>query len=283
MLIKKLLLLSARNSTQAHVSLLKELHCRHLFTGDDMPQVISSIRRQTEIQQTAVPAQEEWLNDEPSEPYLYEKTFKEASYEPFVIVHTSGSTGLPKPIVVPHGAIAASDAYNTSLGPSPPSNLEPFRNKRCLLVMPLFHLGGLDSALAKPCYYGQIPVFPPFHIPINTDLVAFMHTLAYVQCSVLPPSIIEDLAKSRSTLEGMKRLTAIGYGGAPLSKQVGEMIRSYVPLISLLGSTETYCLPTEIVDQEHWDYMRFRHETGAHFVPDSDGLWELQVIRASEY
>ena len=44
--------------------------------------------------------------------YPYDKTFAEARQEPFVILHTSGSTGLPKPIRVPNGSLATVDAQH---------------------------------------------------------------------------------------------------------------------------------------------------------------------------
>ena len=43
-------------------------------------------------------------------PYLYEKTFEEAAHDPIVIVHTSGTTGMPKPILWTHAIYATIDA-----------------------------------------------------------------------------------------------------------------------------------------------------------------------------
>lgn len=38
----------------------------------------------------------QWLNCGDAAIYLYEKTFEEARYEPFAVVHSSGSTGMPR-------------------------------------------------------------------------------------------------------------------------------------------------------------------------------------------
>lgn len=43
-------------------------------------------------------------------PFLYIKTFEEAKNEPFCYLHTSGSTGVPKPIPWSHGLIGTMDA-----------------------------------------------------------------------------------------------------------------------------------------------------------------------------
>ena len=42
--------------------------------------------------------------------YTYSKTIDEARYSPFVILDTSGSTGLPQPISVNHGTLTGFDA-----------------------------------------------------------------------------------------------------------------------------------------------------------------------------
>ena len=57
-----------------------------------------------------LPVLEELFNVEETEPYPYNKTWEEAEHDPFCLLHTSGSTGLPKPIVWSHGLIGTMDA-----------------------------------------------------------------------------------------------------------------------------------------------------------------------------
>ena len=57
-----------------------------------------------------LPLLDELLNSEPVEPFPYTKTFEEAINDPFCFLHTSGSTGLPKPIPWSHGLIGTMDA-----------------------------------------------------------------------------------------------------------------------------------------------------------------------------
>jgi acyl-coenzyme A synthetase/AMP-(fatty) acid ligase len=45
-----------------------------------------------------VPSIHDLLNGKTS-PYPFTKTFEEAKHEPFLVLHTSGSTGMPKPIL----------------------------------------------------------------------------------------------------------------------------------------------------------------------------------------
>ena len=50
--------------------------------------------------------------------YAYDKTFETTAHDPFIVIHTSGSTGLPKPITVRQGGLATIDAHRLL----PPSN-----------------------------------------------------------------------------------------------------------------------------------------------------------------
>lgn len=50
------------------------------------------------------------LDAETTEYYPYEKTFEEAADEVFCVLHTSGSTGLPKPVIWTHALLATMDA-----------------------------------------------------------------------------------------------------------------------------------------------------------------------------
>lgn len=50
------------------------------------------------------------LDAESTEAFPYTKAFDEAMNDPFCYLHTSGSTGLPKPIPWSHGLISTMDA-----------------------------------------------------------------------------------------------------------------------------------------------------------------------------
>ena len=53
---------------------------------------------------------EDLLSMPDTRPFPYEKTFKEAAHDPIMIVHTSGTTGMPKPIIWTHAIYATIDA-----------------------------------------------------------------------------------------------------------------------------------------------------------------------------
>lgn len=57
-----------------------------------------------------LPLLNELLDAESTKPFPYTKSFEEAINDPFCFLHTSGSTGLPKPIPWSHGLIGTMDA-----------------------------------------------------------------------------------------------------------------------------------------------------------------------------
>jgi len=57
-----------------------------------------------------MPGVDELLDASVTEPFPYDKTFEEAMNDPFCVLHTSGTTGVPKPISWTHGLIGTMDA-----------------------------------------------------------------------------------------------------------------------------------------------------------------------------
>ena len=79
--------------------------------------------------------------------YEYKKTFEEAAHDPFIVVHTSGSTGLPKPIILYHGGMATVDGQH--------------------LITPL---DGVDAQIKV--HEGHVRAFtglPPFHVGLRSS------------------------------------------------------------------------------------------------------------------
>ena len=71
---------------------------------------VEHILAERAMEHITIPDLEQWLDEDLAAIYPYDKTFENAQHEPVVILHTSGSTGLPKPIVWTHAGMASSDA-----------------------------------------------------------------------------------------------------------------------------------------------------------------------------
>lgn len=105
----KMLSMSPRNSIVGHGELMAKMDCTLLLysEGIEVEDFIAS-RKMTAFQ---VPKLEDLLSAQNALPYLYTKNFEEAENHPIMVVHTSGSTGLPKPIVWTHSLYATVDAH----------------------------------------------------------------------------------------------------------------------------------------------------------------------------
>ena len=89
---------------------------------------------------------DQWLAQKSVPHYPYEKSFEEAANDPFIVIHTSGSTGLPKPITLRHGGLATADAHHmmpTSNGHHPEVTLSGERPPRIFASLPPFHVSHL--------------------------------------------------------------------------------------------------------------------------------------------
>src|ERR1700761_1899893 len=93
-----MLLNSPRYSVLGQVSLLKKVNCTIVLEPETRDPSTDEILRVYEMQTYKIPGLDELY--ETQHPYFpYDKTFDQARNDPFVVLHTSGSTGLPKPIL----------------------------------------------------------------------------------------------------------------------------------------------------------------------------------------
>lgn len=136
----QMLFTSPRYSALAQVKLMKELDCKTMLVPTVRPPVTNMILEAYEMRVYQIPELRDLLDqDHPS--YPYEKTFDEARSEPLVALHTSGTTGLPKPIIWTHDW-AASFAEERYLPPPPgfDSMDSLMLGVRLLSLMPPFHV-----------------------------------------------------------------------------------------------------------------------------------------------
>lgn len=98
-MVLEALLASPRNSLKAYLSLLDSTHCQVLMTVNPLPPLAKDILANRSMRQVTVPDLKHWLDSPIVAPYPYFRSFDQARYEPFVVVHTSGSTGESCPVL----------------------------------------------------------------------------------------------------------------------------------------------------------------------------------------
>ncbi|KAF7898165.1 hypothetical protein EAF00_004611 [Botryotinia globosa] len=115
----KLFVPSPRNSLEAHTQLLQDYRCEKFLFAKDSPvsrKIVNDIQTKVDLQTIAVPTLDYFFHPGFDIPhYKYDATFEEARFQPLAAMHTSGTTGTPKPIVIPQGVITSLDASQKAI------------------------------------------------------------------------------------------------------------------------------------------------------------------------
>jgi acyl-CoA synthetase (AMP-forming)/AMP-acid ligase II len=140
------------------------------------------------------------------------------------IFHSSGSTGLPKPVhLTQRGALAN---YRR--------NIEQL-SLRCFLTLPLFHTHGIGS-LFRAIMTGQPIHFYNASLPLTKDyLLQCLESHAFELFSAVPYAL-KALSESPKGVELLKRLRLVTFGGSPCPDALGDMlVDNGVNLVSIYG------------------------------------------------
>lgn len=210
----------------------------------------------------------------------FDGTFDEYRFKPWVKLHTSGSTGDPKVVVIKHGLVSAVDAYHLLEHNEVPSR---YGNMRVFIPFPPFHLAGLNYALPVMLWLDSTAVFPPAGSLITADLVHNIHEHGQVEHSMLAPSLIGDLAKDEKWREDFRNLKGLTYSGGPLSDEVADMVSQYTRITSSMGATEYGGIPMLPKPTGQWRYFKFNEDAaGLEFHETTQpGLFEMVFVRRS--
>jgi O-succinylbenzoic acid--CoA ligase len=143
------------------------------------------------------------------------------------IIHTSGTTGVPKAVELSyanHAASAAASESITGIGP----------DDRWLCPLPLFHVGGL-GVLLRCARSGATAVL---HERFDVDAVRDLFEAGEITLASLVPTMLSRLRDAG--LHTAPRLRTILLGGGPISRDLLDWASSAgVPVTPVYGMTET--------------------------------------------
>lgn len=285
------LFISPRNSIEGQLSLFDKTECRVLAFAKSSRVVVESWLRECEMHAFEVGELDSWFPEREVEPFPYSKTFEEAEWDPLCVLHTSGSTGIPKPIVARHGMMAISDQYVVR----PDWEGRKFFMKglgdgsnRILIPMPLFHAAGLYSFLTFVLFYETPVALGLANRPLSAESVAECLENADVHSAMLPPAILEDMSQSDAYTEALAKLDAVFFGGGNLPSEAGDrLVEKGVYLGNAIASTE--CMPFPIYmqpDPHLWQYFIINSdEFGADWrkLDGEDDVYRLVVVRKDKH
>lgn len=275
-----MLFLSPKNTLDGHLNVLDGVDC-HIFLGGkgSKPEEILLKRN---MKTGFVPELHEFLDDSPVDTYPYHKTFDEARMDPCLVLHTTGSTGLPKPITWKNANLATYEAWRTipPVSGYAPTTVVYQEARRAYTSMPLYHTSGLNTGITWALLLGVTLVYGYPGVVPNADYADQMHIHGNVDATMGAPSIYEDLSRDPDSLSRLNKLHYVVASGAPLSQAAGAAISKHTRVISNLGSTETACLQRLAPAIDDWSYF-YWHPThsGIQMREFEGGLFELFLVR----
>ncbi|KAI1789118.1 acetyl-CoA synthetase-like protein [Ganoderma leucocontextum] len=285
-------LISTRNAPPAVADMAKRTGATHLFVSPDLPmseladEAIKLLAADgVDIKRHGMPSFEDLFPEVRDERSLYEKEVElPTSYNVkanSAIMHSSGSTGHPKPIGWTHQQMI-------SLGS------EPFKCNMSLkqTIMgghgtPMFHGLGSFMYTGAPINGFVVAVFKPASPPTVPTPDAVWQGISKTRSdfSWSVPSFIEEWSRDPEKVLYMKRMRGVIFGGAALNDQVGNALAAQgVPLYTIYGATEvglvnTFARPNPGMD---WAYWSVTASLKAAFRPTGDGTYEVVILSPPE-
>lgn len=152
-----------------------------------------------------------------------------ATSDPLLIVYTSGSTGTPKGVVLDQKAIIANAAMSVEAHELTPQD-------RALVVLPLFHVGGLNI-LPTPAFSigASVELHPRF------DPAAALDALDRSTVAIVVPTVLRAImARPDWQDRKLANLRALSIGSTDVPNELIYAIHGRgIPLIQIYGATET--------------------------------------------
>ncbi|KAL9098748.1 MAG: hypothetical protein Q9163_005648 [Psora crenata] len=283
----KLLLVSPRNPISDHISLFEATGCKVLLTpAPPHSPLVRGILKACPLRILDSPCLPELL-EKPCPHYPFPKTFAAARQEPLVVVHTSGTTAVPKPIVYSHDFAASVLQYYEIEAPAGfESQAASYRSTRFFLAFPFFHGGSLFVAMMDAIAHQTIIVTPLAGATPSAQVVVdgLKHTKADVL--TLPPPFFEQIARSPEMLEFVSRnVDTVVYGGGDVSQWSGDALAAKIQVLNIVGATEigAYPLLQHSNPFEDWKYIHPHPALGLEFRPSVHGLYEGFIKRNANF
>ncbi|KAJ9615537.1 hypothetical protein H2200_001612 [Cladophialophora chaetospira] len=262
------LFLSTRLTAPAYSSLMRLADCTIIVATPAYDTIIRDMR--TELQLTSIPRinQEDYriASDIPNffRPSDSEKESKKIAW----IIHSSGSTGFPKPIFITNIGCLAN--WRKGLG---------FKS---FTVSPLFHSHALME-FGRAIYAKRPMFFGNYQLPVTSQnlLAALRVARPEMVCAV--PYVLKLLAEKEEGIAELAKAKIVMYGGSPCPDSLGdELVSKGVFLAGNYGATETGFIMNSFRQpgDNEWSYMRLHKPVSYHTLMDeiSPGIFECVAL-----
>lgn len=204
------LFLSTRLPTEAYVSLLQKTSCTKIVASPRFASTITAIQSHPYALAPFQQQDRTVYARRPAGPRFVRHTelVSEENCISF-IVHSSGSTGLPKPIFQTHRACLSNYALGSGM--------------RAFVTLPLFHNHGLATTF-RGIVSGKRTVLYNANLPLtNGHLVEAMRA-AEPESFHCVPYALKVLAETEEGIEALQRCKLVLFGGSSCPDELGDAL-----------------------------------------------------------
>ncbi|KAL9018038.1 MAG: hypothetical protein Q9185_004640 [Variospora sp. 1 TL-2023] len=216
--------------------------------------------------------------------FPYEKTFDEAIQDPFCLLHTSGSTGPPKPVPWSHGLIGTMDAVRLLPPTEGDDGLAPWTSlwkegDRIYSSFPMSHGAGIIMNILMPALFGLHCILGPAGVLPNLNLVESIVDHGEIDIWSMVPSLVDELGETPDVLAKFKSSKFICASGGPVSPISAAKVNDVIRVLNLTGTTEGLFIGNLVVKREDWLWFAFHPYSGFEFKEVEPGIYEHWVRR----
>ncbi|KAF2258812.1 transferase family protein [Lojkania enalia] len=280
------LYLSPKNSTEGSLAVLEATKCEIWAKASEAAAVplVKDILQKRSMKLLELPLLEDLLNAEQTKPFPYNKTFDEASTDPFCYLHTSGSTGVPKPIPWSHGLIGTMDAVRLLPPVEGDEGLVPWTSDwkegdRIYSSFPMCHGAGIIMDILMPALFGLHCILGPPNVIPNISLIESLAEHAKIDIWSMVPSLVDELGETPDVLAKFRSSKFICASGGPVSPVSAGKVNNVIRVLNLTGTTEGLFIGNLVVDREDWFWFAFHPYSGFEFKEVEAGTYEHWVHR----
>jgi thioester reductase-like protein len=261
------LFLSTRISEVAYLSLLTGTQCNHIVVDKSfqkMAKTLKSVKPDLEIIDIVGMTTTE--NNDPMTPASLDLDIESSKVA--WIIHSSGSTGLPKPIYQTHRAAL--------------KNYEGSLELRGFVTLPLFHAFGLSNVFRGITAVKKIYIYNA-SLPLTSKSLLKILTDHDFDIFLAVPYALKLLSETDEGIAALAKLKVVMFGGSACPDALGDLLtKRGVRIISHYGTTETGQLMTSFRPETDnaWNYVR-EHNRLRPFLrmePKGGNLFELCVL-----
>ncbi|KAI0398592.1 transferase family protein [Xylariaceae sp. FL0594] len=275
------LTLSPKNNTEGTLAVLEATKCNVWVSASDAAPIplVEEVLQKRAMKALQLASLDDLLDAASVEPFPYTKTFEEAVDEPFCFLHTSGTTGIPKPISWSHGLIGTMDAVRLLPPVDGDGGLSPWTEDwkagdTIYSAFPMSHGAGTIMDLLMPVLYELRCVLGPANKIPNIDFIGDLAESIHIDIWSMVPSLVDELGETPEVLAKLKSSKFICASGGPASPVSAGKANEVIRVLNLTGTTEGLFIGNLVPPREDWYWFCFHPYSGFEFKQLDEDTYE---------